>query len=173
MTEDDIPAVADLMAGLKPEWWDRPGAERQLRGGQSWFLEDGGIIVGFLLGRAYPLYKTVEIECLGFDSHGALAIGAELTPLVSCCEDWAKSQGAVHVRFVIGSRGLSCHLRPVTEPWRTLKNLAAVDRPDYLWFLAMGYSASGILPNLYGSGHHGIILVKQLPPAGAQTPGGR
>jgi hypothetical protein len=162
LAEKDVPAVAGLMAALKPDWWDLPGAERQLRNGHCWFLETEAKPVGFLISHAYPLYKMVEIECLGFDDHGSLAMGNELSPLVKCCEQWAEAQGAANVHFILGSRGLSCHHQSISVPWRALQDLSAIERPEYLWFITMGYVPSGILPNIYGKGHHGILLLKQM-----------
>jgi hypothetical protein len=78
------------------------------------------------------------------------------------CEQWAQEQGAVNLRFIIGSRGLSCHGRRLGRPWEELKEIHAIDREDYDWFLSMSYAPSGILPDIYGSGYHGVMLLKHV-----------
>ncbi len=108
LNQSTIRSVANLMAKLKPEFWNLEGAIAQLSSGIGWYIEsDGGGAEGWLLCRLYRGYKTVEIETLGYDDDGRFKVGAELQPLVEKCERWANEQGAVNSRFVIGSRGLS------------------------------------------------------------------
>ena len=40
----------------------------------------------------------------------------------------------------------------------------AIAREDYDWFLSMGYAPSGILPDIYGPGSHGVMLLKHVAP---------
>lgn len=161
--ENNIQIVAEFMSGIKPEWWDMEGAKNQLKAGIGWYLgHHEGQPKGWILCKSLRIYKTMEIECLGYDEHGTFIIGKELQALVEETEAWAKNEGFSISRFTIGSRGLSCHLRPLGRLWEELRDLRAVDREEYNWFLSMGYAPSGILPNIYGENFHGIILVKQL-----------
>lgn len=89
------------------------------------------------------MYRTGEIECLGYDDNGIFKIGKELQSLVKASEEWAKSKGFSIMRFTIGSRGLSCHLRPLGKPWEELRDIHALDREEYDCFLSMGYLPSG------------------------------
>ena len=116
----------------------------------------------WLLCRLLKGYRTVEIEVLGWDDDGRFKVGVELQPLVKVCEQWGQEEGAVNSRFVIGSRGLSCHGKRLGQPWKELKELQAVDRQEFDWFASMGYVPSGILPDIYGDGYHGIILLKRF-----------
>lgn len=86
----------------------------------------------------------------------------ELQPLVEQCEQWIREQGGVNSRFIIGSRGLSCHGKVLGKTWQELQELHAVDREEYEWFVLMGYTPSGILPDIYGTGYHGIMLLKRV-----------
>ena len=163
LDELNIGDVANLMVQLKPEFWDLEGAVAQLSNGVGWCLTtSAGRPVGWLLCKWYAAYKTSEIECLGYDDEGQFKVGPELQPLVEQCEQWIREQGGVNSRFVIGSRGLSCHGKSLGKPWQELQELCAVDRAEYEWFVKMGYAPSGILPDIYGPGYHGIMLLKRI-----------
>lgn len=160
---DNVLHVAKLMARIKCEWWDVEGAIGQLNTGIGWyFATEENHPKGWVLCKQYDAYKTGEIECLGYDDNGSFKIGKELQPLIEESEAWAKEKGYEVMRFTIGSRGLSCHLKELRKPWEELRDLYAVDREEFNWFLSMGYIPSGILPNIYGANYHGILLVKQL-----------
>jgi hypothetical protein len=157
------PRVAGLMARLRPEWWDVRGATDQLSRGIGWCLEsEPHRVTGWLLCQHYELYRSVEIESLGYDRNGQFVIGTELQPLVETCEGWSQDHEVVNVRFVMGSRGLSCHGKKLGSTWEELKELRVVHRPEFEWFLAMSYEPSGLLPDICGTGHHGIMLLKRL-----------
>jgi hypothetical protein len=155
--------VARLMSRLKPEWWDLHEAVHQLNICQGWYIAGAdGSPSGWLAARPSPLYRTVEIECMGYDALGTLAVGPQLTPLVDACERWAVLQGMVNLRFVVGSRGLSCHNKKIDDPGKELHDLKNLDRDDFDWLLSLGFRPSGILPEIYGNAYHGIILIKVL-----------
>lgn len=159
----NIQKVAVFMANIKPEFWDIEGAEEQLHSGIGWFLEDNlGRLKGWILCKALECYKTLEIECLGYDADGVYRIGPGLQPLVEQAESWAKEKQFSVMRFTIGSRGLSCHQRELKELWEELRDIKAFDREEFDWFLSMGYVPAGVMPNIYGDKYHGIILVKSL-----------
>lgn len=163
LNANNIPIVSEFMARIKPEWWDIEGAKNQLKSGTGWYFgksEDQP--KGWILCKSLEVYKTGEIECLGYDDNGIFKVGKELQPLVEASEEWARNENFTIMRFTIGSRGLSCHLRPLGKPWEELRDIQAIDREEYNWFLSMGYLPSGMLPNIYGDNYHGILLVKQM-----------
>lgn len=161
--ERNLEAVAGLMVRLKPEWWDHEGAIEQLGSGICWYAKsEDGYPIGWILARYIAAYKTMEIECLGYDGKGEMLIGAELNDLIEAYENFARQLGAVNSRFTIGSRGLSCHGKSLEKLSHELDNIAVSDRLEYNWFLSRGYEAAGILPNIYGFGYHGIMLLKRL-----------
>ena len=160
---ENILIVSKFMANIKPEWWDIEGAMQQLSEGIGWYFGTSkDDPKGWLLCKSYECYKTGEIECLGYDREGVFQIGEELQPLVEKSEQWARKEGFAIMKFTIGSRGLSCHEKNLDKPWQVLRDLHAIDREEYNWFLSMGYEPSGVLPNIYGEKYHGILLVKTL-----------
>lgn len=163
LNNSNINIVSKFMSALRPEWWGVQDAESQLKSGIGWYLglsEDQP--KGWVLCKSYDCYRTVEIECLGFDDDGIFKIDRELQALIEVAEDWARDKGYTLMRFIIGSRGISCHGKELKKTWEELRDLQSVDRPEYDWFLSMGYNASGILPNIYGKGNHGIMLIKEI-----------
>lgn len=163
LDKTSVEKVAQTMVKIKPEWWDLEGAVNQLSNGTGWYaVNNNQEVSGWLLCKTYRLYKTVEIECLGYNDNGDLKIGLELQPLVECCERWARENGYINIRFIIGSYNLSCHGKKIDYVWKELKDLNSYNREDYDWFISMGYKQSGILPDIYGEGYHGVILLKHL-----------
>lgn len=163
LDENNMHTVAAFMARIKPEWWDEQGAASQLSSGIGWYFGDNeNEPGGWVLCKDLRPYRTGEIECLGYDDSGSCKIGKALLPLIEAAETWAKDNGYAVMRFTIGSRGLSCHMRELGEPWLELRNLHSIDREEFDWFLSMGYVPSGVLPNIYGDSYHGILLVKTL-----------
>lgn len=163
LDKTNMPAVAELMARIKPEWWDVEGAVNQLSSGIGWYFGcNENKPKGWLLCKDLRHYRTVEIECLGYDDNGSCKIGEELQPLIESAEQWAREKKYAVMRFTIGTRGLSCHLRELDKPWVELRELHSVDREEFEWFNSMGYVPSGVLPNIYGDKYHGILLVKAL-----------
>lgn len=159
----NILMVSRLMSNIKPEWWDIEDATQQLSEGTGWYFgTSNDIPKGWILCKSYEGYKTGEIECLGYNNNGVCEIGKALQPLIEKSEEWAREKGFVNMRFTIGSSGLSCHGKNLRKPWEELKDIQAVDREEYNWFLSMGYIPSGVLPNIYGEKYHGILLVKTL-----------
>lgn len=159
----NIDVVAALMSKIKPDFWDFEGALSQLKEGIGWFVQgEGNKPIGWVLCKDYTMYKTLEIECLGFDNNGEYLIGKQLEPLIDIAESWAKEKRYANMRFIIGSRGLSCHGCYIKEVWSSLLSLREIERPEFGWFLKMGYKPFGILPNIYGDNYHGIILIKNI-----------
>lgn len=159
----NIPIVSEFMATINPDFRDKQGAIEQLSSGICWYFGlSESRPKGWILCKLLKEYKTGEIECLGYDDNEALKIGKELQQLVEKSEEWARKEGLVIMRFIMGSRGLSCHLRPLGIPWEELRGIHATDREEFDWFLSMGYVPSGVLPNIYGDNYHGIMLAKRL-----------
>jgi len=156
-------SVARLMERLKPEWWDYLEALDFLAICHGWFLENyRGQPVGWLAARAYPQYRTLEIESMGFDWQGEQRVCSELLPLIETCEGWAIKEGMVNLRFVMSSRGMTCHDRLIENAGAELALLRSLNRPEYDWFLSIGFHPWGILPEIFGPRFHGILLIKQF-----------
>lgn len=155
--------VARLMVRLKPDWWDVHEALQQLTENTGWYLRDTrGAATGWLIAHQQPACRTVEIESLGYDNHGELCVGPELTPLLLACEDWGLYSGMANCRYIMSSRGLSIHDQDIDNPAAALAGLENIDREDFDWFLTMGYKPCGILPQIFGYRYHGILFVKEL-----------
>jgi hypothetical protein len=155
--------LARLMERLKPEWWDYQEAMELLANCHAWLLEtEHGQPVGWLAARLLIPYRTVEIESMGFDGLGELKVNAELLPLIETCEMWARKQGMANLRYVMGSGGMTCHDRAIEDPGTELALLRSQNRPDFDWFLSIGFRPWGILPEIYGYHYHGILLIKAL-----------
>lgn len=171
LDKTSIPRVAQLMTRIKPEFWDEAGATKQLQGGVGWYIidewdammgEDEEQPKGWLLCRCFPKYKVMEIECMGYDEDGTMVIDYQLEPLILHAMEVAIEQGFRMLRFVIGSRGLSIHGKQMGSASFELQYLHVIDRPEFEWFLDMGFDVCGLLPNAYGEGHHGVELIKQI-----------
>lgn len=65
-------------------------------------------------------------------------------------------------RAFLNGKDLSCHGRRLGRAWEELKEIHAIDREDYDRFISMGYAPSGILPDIYGSDYHGVMLLKRV-----------
>lgn len=160
--DKNIKEIAKLMSTIKPEFWDYNGALCQLNKGIGWVVEDNTEIKGWLLVKEYKKYSVLEIECLGYNEDGEFAVNANLNPLILKAQQWAQNNSYRMIRFVIGSRGLSCHQKKLGDIWKELKELRAIQREEFDWFLNLGFKPMGILPNTYGEGFHGIMLIKTL-----------
>ena len=156
--------VAELMASTVPEWWTIDGAMAQLKGSLCWSLDDGIKSVGWISCIDLPEYKTLEIDTCGFNdgvSAGTTVPGLE--PLFAEVEKWAREHGYANVRYVRTSGGLSCHQKPLESVWQELRDLRALaPGSSYDWLMQQGFSPCGILPNVYGEGMHGIVMIKRI-----------
>ena len=158
---ESIEDIARFMADIKSEWWDYEGALKQLKSGIGWYIEDDKPL-GWIFCKDLRGYKTLEIECLGYNKNGEYKIGEELTVLVEKCEKWANGRNYKNIRFIIGSRGMSCHKRSLGKIWEELKDIKPIDRKEYEWFIEMGFEPHGLLPDIYDKNYHGIILIKKI-----------
>ncbi len=161
INDNNIKEVAEFMADIKSDWWDYQGALNQLRTGIGWCIGEEKI-KGWLLCKDLRVYKTVEIECLGYSVNDEFIIGGELSILIEKCEQWAKDKNYKNLRFIIGSSGTSCHKPVLKEIWQELRDIKSIDSKEYDWFIRLGFEPNGILPNIYGDGNHGIVLVKKI-----------
>ncbi len=155
--------VARLMARLKPDWWDVREALQQLTENTGWYLtKPDNTASGWLIAHQQAAFRTVEIESMGYDDAGDYSIGPELEPLVLACEDWGLYAGMANCRYIMSSLGLSIHNQQLTDPGAALASLKNHTRPDYDWFISMGYRPCGIFPQIFGYRFHGIVLIKEL-----------
>ncbi len=166
--------VAGLMSTIKPDWWDYAGAEEQLQNEKllarlvGWYLgEDPESPRGWVLCAEFEGYRCLSIENLGYDDNGTFVMEEPLEPLLLQAERHARGKGYRNLKYVISSTGMSCHGRPIVDFAKELADLAdlrSYGREHYDYFHRFGFFPAGFLPNCYGEGHHGIIIVKELTP---------
>lgn len=163
--------VAGLMSTIKPDWWDYAGAEEQLQNEKllarlvGWYLgEDAESPRGWVLCAEFEGYRCLSIENLGYDDNGAFVMEEPLEPLLLQAERHARGKGYRNLKYVISSTGMSCHGRPIVDFAKELADLRSYGREHYDYFHRFGFVPAGFLPNCYGEGHHGIIMVKELTP---------
>lgn len=168
MTPERIPSVAQLMCTIKPEWWDYSGALGQLRDvGQSiktigWYLgDDEEHPKGWILCRELVGYRTIELECSGFDDNGVFKAEHKLKELVDIAAQYARDQGYLNLKNGISSVGFNIHGTVLEDIPHAIQTLTC-DRIDYQWMLDYGFKVIGIQPNAYGIGSHLIMLAKDL-----------
>ncbi len=157
--------VAALMARIKPDWWPRvEDAVAQLEADtQGWYLAGpDGEPRGWLSCILLAGYRAVEIDVMGYDDHNALTVGPPLEPLVAACEAWSRSLGTAYIRFISGSGGMPIQGRQLGSICEELCRLDTSGRPDVTWLRSLGFEPAGLLPNTYGEGYHGIMLIKRL-----------
>jgi hypothetical protein len=169
LTPDNIPDVAQLMARIKPDWWDLEGALGQLSDIRNttynvgWFIgEDEQHPKGWVLCADYACYSCLSIECLGYDEGGKFVMEHQLRPVLDMAESYARGKGYRILRYMIGSRDMSCHDRPLGEYWEELKNLTSYGREHFDFFVEYGFKPAGFMPHCLGENYHCIIMIKQL-----------
>lgn len=168
LTPSRVADVATLMSTLKPEWWDFEGANQQLQDVQllatlvGWTLESDGKPKGWILCAEFPGYSTMTIENLGYDDNGTLVMEDPLQPLLQKAEEYARQKGYHNLKYVIGSTGMSCHGRPITDFAEELRTLRSNGRAHFDFFRKIGFVPIGLIPNCYGENYHGIIMIKSL-----------
>lgn len=165
LTKEAIPMVAQLMATIKPEFWDYNGAEEQLNsyGTTGWYISEyGKHIKGWMLVRGLESYSCLELDCFGYNENGKFVTEEQMKPLFKKAEEYALDKGYRIMRLTITSLGMSCDGRELDEYWKELKELKAIDRVHYYWLLQYGFKPSGFMPNCYGQNFHGIIMIKNI-----------
>ncbi len=169
LSESNIPGVARLMAGIKPDWWDYEGAVSQLSDIRNttynvgWFMgDDEQRPIGWLLCADYECYSCLSIECLGYDESGRFVMERQLIPLLEAAERYARGKGYRMLKYMIGSTGMSCHSRPLGEYWEELKDLKSFGREHFDFFVEYGFKPAGFMPNCLGENYHCIIMIKEL-----------
>ncbi|HHV09638.1 MAG TPA: hypothetical protein GXX75_05075 [Clostridiales bacterium] len=168
LSQERIPAVAQLMCSIKPEWWDYDGAFGQLSGTDEtirtvgWYLgEDEEHPKGWILCRELIGYRTIELECSGFDDNGIFKLEHKLGELIDTASQYAKKKGYLTFRNGISSIGFNIHGQKLENIPEAIQNLTC-DRDDYKWMLDYGFKVIGIQPNVYEKGFHLILLAKEL-----------
>lgn len=168
LTEETIPAVAQLMCSIKPEWWDFDGAYKQLSTIDEsiktvgWYLgEDEEHPKGWILCRELIGYRALELECSGYDDNGTFKLEHKLEDLFAVAEEYAREKGYLTFRSGISSIGFHIHRQKLVNIPKAMESLTC-DRIDYHWYLEHGFRVIGIQPNAYDRGFHLIMLAKEL-----------
>ncbi len=168
LTQERIPSVAKLMCTIKPEWWDYDGALGQLSNINEsiktigWYLgEDEATPKGWILCRELVGYRTIELECSGFDDNGVFMLEHKLGKLIDIASQYAKEKGYLTIRNGISSIGFNIHGQNIDDIPNAIQNLTW-DRIDYKWMLDYGFRVIGIQPNAYEKGYHLILMAKEL-----------
>lgn len=168
LTPKYVPAVAELMSTIKPDWWDYDGAFGQLSDISEsiktvgWYLgEDVGHPKAWILCRELVGYRAIELECSGFDDNGVFKLEHKLGDLLDTAADYARSKGYLTFRNGISSIGFNIHGKALEDIPDAIKNLSC-DRIDYKWMLDYGFRVIGIQPNAYEKGFHLVMLAKEL-----------
>lgn len=166
MNPENIPIVASKMCNIKPDWWDYEGAFDQLSRTQietvGWYLgEDKEHPKGWILCRELPGYRTIDLECSGYDDNGEFKAEHKLEPLIREAEEYAKGKGYLTFRSGISSIGFNIHEQEITSISDAIANISC-NRIDFKWYLDYGFRVIGIQPNAYGKGFHLIMLAKDI-----------
>lgn len=168
ITPSNAEAVARLMSEIKPDWWDFEGASQQLQDVSllarliGWYMGEENAPKGWILCAEYEGYSWLSIECLGFDEDGAFVMERQLEPLLRQAEAYARERGLRNLKYIIGSTGMSCHGRPVTNYAEELRTLKSNGRAHFDYFVRYGFTPAGLIPNCYGEHYHGIMMIKPL-----------
>jgi len=168
LKNENIPALANLMSTIKPDWWDYQVAMDYLSktcqadDNISWFIgKSEQDPKGFLICKDFIPYSCLSIENWGFDDNGHFVVGHQMEPLFNAAEEYARSSGRHILRLVISSTDVSCHGKPLGEYWEALRDLSS-NSDYYKFYIEYGFKPSGFLPNCYGKESHGVIMVKEL-----------
>lgn len=169
LTETNIPCVAGFMAYIKPDWWDYEGALGQLSDIRNttfnlgWFMgDDEQHPRGWLLCADYACYSCLSIECLGYDEDGRFVMEHQIRPLLERAELYARNKGYRMLRYMTGSRDMSCHGRALGEYWEELRDLKSYGRGHFDFLVEYGFKPAGFMPNCLGVNYHCIIMIKEL-----------
>ena len=169
LNENNIPNVAKLMSTIQPIFWNYNGAMKQLSGTKEsirtvgWFVgEDEGHPKGWVLCRELVLYKTIELECCGFDEGGVFLGEHKLESLFDTICEYARQKGFLSFKTTMGSQQFNIHKRELGNIDDEINNLEADNRIDYDWLLEYGFKVIGIQPNAYGDKFHCVMLSKDL-----------
>lgn len=163
-SDKELLAVADFMACVKPEWWSVDSALAQLNGCLVLMQEDAeGNPLAWVSCRDLRGYRTLEVETMGRNCNGHMTIDAGLEPLLEASISWAREQGYANVRYTRSSSGLTCNGRALGSLSEELVNLeGSSEAKSFYWMKGLGFEPAGLLPDIYGQGVHGVILVYRL-----------
>ena len=169
LNQNNTPAVARLMSELNPVFWDYSGVLEQLGGVENtigtvgWFVGDSEANPkGWVLCRELWSYRSIELECCGYDDGGIFSAEHKLNTLFDEICRYAVDKGFVSFRTAMGSQQFSIHGRELGDIANEISNLTPDGRIDYDWLIRYGFRVVGIQPNAYGDKFHCILLSKDL-----------
>lgn len=161
--------VAMLMHEIKSEWWptyeDAYGQLTNIEdsiGTIGWLLaDDNEKVVGWTLFRELKGYKTLELECSGYNDHGVFKLEHKLKDLFDKASEYAKSKGCTTLKTGMSSVDFNIDGKELFDICSTINSLET-NRIDYQWLLDYGFKVIGILPNAYGNNTHLIMFAKKI-----------
>ena len=169
LNNENAKAVAELMHGIKPEWWptneDAYGQLTNIEesiGTVGWYLEDEqGKPLGWTLFRELKGYLSLELECSGYNDEGVFKLEHKLGALFEEAERYARSKGYTTLRTGMSSVDFNIDGKAIDDIPEAIRTLST-ERVDYFWLLNYGFKVIGIHPNAYGNNMHLILLAKPL-----------
>ena len=161
--------VSTLMVRIKPAWWPAfSNAYKQLTDVEEgidtvgWFLgTDEDHPVGWVLCRELKGYRSIELECCGYDDEGVFKLEHKLRELFDTIAAYGKAKGYTTFRTSMSTVGFCIDGKAIDDIPAALKSLKT-NRVDYQWLLAYGFRVIGLLPNAYGDNCHLIMFAKGL-----------
>lgn len=88
---------------MKLDFWSHEGAKEQLEAGIGWYMasDPSEQPEGWISCRELPEYRTLQIDTMGADEAGRLAVNHKLGGLIDQCLAYDAQQGYVNLSFII------------------------------------------------------------------------
>jgi len=167
--------VAAFMSKIKPDWWSYDSALASLTNPAitSFYMgESEKEPVGFINIKEHETHSYVELWGYGYDDNGEFATGEGMALLYEAVEQYAGSKGLKSVRTTMTWTEVSfSDLCPTTYAKELLKIASNCEeilarqttkKRAYPYLLNRGYYPNGLVPDCYGEGLHGLMLLKYL-----------
>ena len=162
--DHELAGVAELMSRIKPEWWSKESAMIQLENCLTWAVADPQCgLTAWIACHDLPGYRTLEIDTMGSDIDGTMVIGPALDPVLQACLSWARSKGYAIIRYTRSSSNLSCDGRALGSIADEMSCLqGSQEAASYQWMINSGFEPAGLLPDVYGQGTHGVLIIYRI-----------
>ena len=161
LTADNAPAVAKLMARIKPDWWSFDSALEAITapGIIGWYMgESFDTPAGFIHVKELKAYNCIELENYGFNDCGVFHTGRKMAALFDKVEQYAAANGFRSVRVTV------TYKKEFGAKINYAKELADVktEKSDNYLVSHRGYRPAGFIPDCYGINSHGLMILKYL-----------